>query len=122
MPRISAPRQEPRRRKTAVALVENPQPQPEGWSAAVGDVGLLDLSLGPDYFTTVSRLRIFSGYAGWDVGQLQVELDESSWFVLEADPDDVFVADADGLWRQVLARQPFAVSMYARYPDDPSLN
>ena len=36
-----------------------------------------------------ARLRIFAGYAGWGPGQLEDELDEGAWYVVESEPGDV---------------------------------
>lgn len=112
----------PVQNEIAVAIAERPQPEPESWSAALGDIGLLDLTTGSDDVTSIDRLRIFSGYAGWEVGQLDAEIEEGSWFTLDAVADDVFTDDPEELWRVVLGRQPGSLAAYARYPDDPSLN
>ena len=52
---------------------------------------------------------------------MEVELAVDSWFVLDPIVEDVF-GDPDGLWERVLARQPGRLSLFARYPDDVSLN
>ena len=112
----------PVQNEIAVALAEGPDPRPNGWSAAIGDIGLLDLTIDSADLTSLARLRIYSGYSGWEVGQLDAEITEGSWFVIDAHPDDVFDDDPDQLWRAVLARQTGSLAAYARYPDDPSLN
>ena len=67
-------------------------------------------------------LRVFAGHSGWAGGQLERELAEGSWFVVEGSPADVFSESPDQLWRAVLARQPLPLRMLATYPDDPSRN
>lgn len=71
---------------------------------------------------TLSRARVFAGYAGWGPGQLEDELAEAAWIVERAQPDDVFTDDPDGLWSAVLRRKggPFAV--LAAMPLDPARN
>lgn len=112
----------PVQNEIAVALADRPVPAPESFSSPLGDIGILDLTTGVEEMMSIDRLRVFSGYSGWDFGQLDAELEEGSWFVLDAYPDDVFTPDPEELWRSVLARQPGSLAAYARYPDDPSLN
>jgi len=88
----------------------------------LGSIGLLDLHDDPGDDPGVTSVRLFSGYAGWSAGQLEVELAVGSWFVLEAQPADVTTADAEGLWSSVLRRQGGLLAQLATYPDDPSLN
>ena len=50
------------------------------------------------------------------------EVTEGAWFVVDADPADLFTADPDHLWRSVLARQPNELARIALVPEDPTLN
>jgi len=72
---------------------------------------------------SIRRLRLFAGYSGWGAGQLEAELDEDSWIVVDARPDDAFAPDPDELWRSVLRRKggPFA-GLMTTMPIDPELN
>ncbi|NUT55848.1 MAG: hypothetical protein HOQ03_07685, partial [Thermoleophilia bacterium] len=70
----------------------------------------------------VVRGRIFVGYAGWSAGQLESELEEESWLVLPAEPDDLFSDDPAGLWSAVLRRQGGPYALLSLMPPDPSLN
>ena len=112
----------PVQNEIAVALADNPVPPPDGWTPAIGAIGILDMTVGPEGLEVIDRLRIFSGYSGWDLGQLDAEIEEGSWFVVDASAEDVYGDDPDELWREVLGRQTGALAAYARYPDDPSLN
>jgi putative transcriptional regulator len=67
-------------------------------------------------------MRVFAGYAGWSSGQLEGEIDEGAWFVVEAAAEDPFSPDPDHLWAAVLRRQPHPLSLVASFPTDPSLN
>ena len=71
---------------------------------------------------SILRLRLFAGYSGWGAGQLEAELDEASWIVVDAEPDDAFAADPDELWRRVLQRKGRAFTLLEHMPIDPSLN
>jgi putative transcriptional regulator len=83
-------------------------------------IGVIDLSADAPH--DVGRVRVFSGYAGWSPGQLEGELAEDAWWVVDAEPEDVFVDDPDDLWAQVLRRQSGKLAWFANYPDDPSSN
>jgi putative transcriptional regulator len=103
--------------------------EPLGWRRVVGRVGLVDLDVPPEVLAAeVTRLRIFAGYAGWGAGQLEDELAEGAWYVVEArfggpdDAGDPFTRAPEDLWRSVLRRQGGDLAMVSTYLDDPSLN
>ena len=70
----------------------------------------------------VQEVRVFSGYAGWSPGQLEGEVEQGAWWVVDALPGDPFVARPELLWRQVLRRQGPPLALVSTYPDDPALN
>jgi putative transcriptional regulator len=70
----------------------------------------------------VRRTRIFAGHSGWGAGQLESELEEDSWIVEPARRTDVFTADPEALWSQVLRRKGREYVLLATMPMDPSLN
>ena len=72
--------------------------------------------------SAIQSLRVYAGYAGWSPGQLESEIDEGAWYVVAAEPGDVFAPDPDALWRIVLRRQEGDLAFLATYPDDPSQN
>lgn len=86
-------------------------------------VGLVDLDAPPEVLEPdMSGLRIFAGYAGWSPGQLEAEIDEGAWYVVDALPADLFSVAPDRLWGAVLRRQSDRLAFVATYPDDPTLN
>ncbi len=94
-----------------------------GWDPLLGQVGTVDLSADPDQAVPgVAAVRIFAGYAGWAPRQLEAEIADGGWFVVDADPGDALSPLPEGLWREVLRRQPGTVSLFADYPPDPSVN
>ncbi|MFF0729038.1 YqgE/AlgH family protein [Streptomyces sp. NPDC004134] len=96
---------------------------PLGWRRVHGAIGLVDLDAPPELLAAeLGTLRIFAGYAGWGPGQLEEELDDGAWYVVESEPGDVSSPAPEGLWRAVLRRQRSELAMVATYPDDPSLN
>jgi putative transcriptional regulator len=108
----------------ALAQVSGPDEVPAGsWESVQGSIGVLDLTSDPMLVApSITGLRCFAGYAGWGAEQLEVEIEEGAWFVLDAEPADPFTAAPDGLWRRVLARQPNELARLALVPDDPTLN
>ena len=76
----------------------------------------------PDELGELRRARVFAGYAGWGPGQLDGELEEGSWIVEPAQPDDVFTEDPEQLWAEVLRRKGGPYGVLALMPLDPSLN
>ena len=70
----------------------------------------------------LERARVFAGYSGWAPGQLEAELAELAWIVVDAEPDDVFATDPDELWRTVVQRKGGRFSILATMPYDPRLN
>ncbi|MFI0983525.1 YqgE/AlgH family protein [Streptomyces sp. NPDC021093] len=96
---------------------------PIGWRRVHGAIGLVDLDAPPELLAAaLGSLRIFAGYAGWGPGQLEDELTDGAWYVVESEPGDVSSPEPEGLWRAVLRRQRSGLAMIATYPDDPSLN
>ncbi len=96
---------------------------PLGWRRVHGAIGLVDLEAPPELLAAaLGSLRIFAGYAGWGPGQLEDELTEGAWYVVESEPGDVSSPAPERLWREVLRRQRNELAMVATYPDDPSLN
>lgn len=97
-------------------------PSPD-WQPVVGGLGVLDLTRDlEDVRSGVDRLRVFAGYAGWGAGQLEAELQEGSWYVVEADPEDALTSMPGALWRFVLRRQSGKLALVANFPMDPSTN
>jgi len=95
----------------------------EGFVPLVRDTGLLDLASDPDALRgALLSLRLYAGYSGWGAGQLDGELEEGAWFVLDAEPDDPFHPDGAELWRRILARQEGSLKRVALFPPHPSLN
>ncbi len=111
----------PVRNEIAVGVAEWSSDEVAGATSLFSGIGFIDLTDPPDPATQPERVRVFSGYSGWDAGQLEVELAVDSWFVLEPIVDDVF-GDPVDLWSRVLERQSGRLRLYARYPDDLTLN
>lgn len=93
------------------------------WREVAPGAAVVDLSVAPaDQPTPLGAARLFSGYAGWDAEQLEGEIEEGAWLVLEALAADVLGADPDRLWHDVLQRQGGRLAMLATYPPSPTVN
>jgi putative transcriptional regulator len=104
-----------------VVLAEFGEPERAG-ALVVDSVGFLPAEVDPDELGELLRARVFAGYAGWGPGQLDGELDEGSWIVEPALPDDVFTPAPEDLWSDVLRRKGGPFGVLALMPPDPSLN
>ncbi|HVC71875.1 MAG TPA: YqgE/AlgH family protein [Acidimicrobiales bacterium] len=93
------------------------------WRIVLDGVGTVDLAVAPDEQpVVVCAVRMFAGYAGWSPDQLEEELAEGAWIVIDAVIDDVFSPEADALWHDVLQRQGGKLAWLASYPPHPSVN
>jgi putative transcriptional regulator len=90
----------------------------DGESTGVPGLNVVDLANPP---TGSGLIRVYSGYAGWGEGQLEAELAEGSWYLVQAAPDDPFDA-ADGQWTRILRRQPGRLAIVSTFPTDANMN
>ena len=104
-----------------VVLADFVEPDRAG-SLVIDSVGFLPSEVDPDSLGELRRARVYAGYTGWGPGQLDGELEEGSWIVEPAIPEDVFTADPDTLWGDVLRRKGGPFGVLALMPPDPSLN
>jgi putative transcriptional regulator len=107
----------------AVGLPSPGAPAGAGWRPSAPPYVTVDLDADADVLVrAVRRLRVFAGYAGWAAGQLEGEIAEGAWYVVESLPDDVFAPAPETLWRHVLRRQGWPLAAVATCPADPTLN
>jgi putative transcriptional regulator len=107
--------------EAALALAEFEHP--DSSSAVVfGSIGFLGGDLRAEDLPGVRRARLYAGYAGWGPGQLEGELEASSWIVEPATATDVFTEEPEQLWRHVLRRKGGDYALLALMPVDPSAN
>lgn len=97
--------------------------EPLGVRRVSGKLGVVDLDAPPEVVSpAVAGMRVFAGYAGWSTDQLESEIDEGAWYVVDAEIMDAFSDAAQDLWRTVLRRQAGPLSWLATFPADPSMN
>lgn len=100
-----------------------PAPGLEVFQPVWGTVGTVDLTARPDDVgVPLTGVRVFAGYAGWGAGQLEDELAEGAWIVVDALPDDVVTTRPEELWWEVLGRQGGELAWLALYPRDVDSN
>ncbi len=112
----------PVQESAVLVLAEFEDPE-EAALLVVDDVGFLpgdgdfDLLAG-----ATRRVRVFAGYAGWGPGQLEAELEESSWIVGSSPAPELFPELEDDLWARVLRDKGGVYRVVALMPEDPSVN
>ena len=107
---------------SAVVVLADFADASDGQPLVLDTIGFLPSEVDPDSLGELRRARVYVGYSGWGPGQLDGELDEGSWIVEPARPEDVFTSDPDGLWSTVLRRKGGPFGVLASMPPDPSQN
>ena len=107
--------------RAAVVLAEFAFPDAAGL-LVFDSIGFLVGDVPAAAVDTVRRARVFAGYAGWGPGQIERELEASSWIVEPARADDVFTERPEALWGAVLRRKGGRFTLLSTMPVDPSLN
>ena len=88
--------------------------KPEEATRIFGDVylissrALLEKSLAGGAET--NTFRVYLGYAGWGVGQLEHEMELGAWHVLPADASTVFDPDPDAVWTRMIRRTELRIA------------
>lgn len=71
----------------------------------------------------IKNIRFFLGYSGWSVGQLQAEIDQKSWVVVNNfDLELIFSAQSNDLWKDILSKLGGKFSVMSNFPNNPNLN
>ncbi|MCX5044988.1 YqgE/AlgH family protein [Aldersonia sp. NBC_00410] len=82
-----------------------------------GRVAMVDLDSDPEQLAPyIVGVRVFAGYSGWTLGQLEGELERDDWIVLSALPTDLIGPPRVDLWANVLRRQPLPLALLATHP------
>lgn len=107
-----------------LARLKSDVPVPaSGYLPLTGPFGTVDLDADPVLVApSIEHLRVFAGYSSWGPGQLESELAQDAWWVVDVAEGDVFSSEPDDLWKKVLRRQGGPLALAAGMPADPSLN
>lgn len=69
------------------------------------------------------RLHFFRGYSGWEMGQLESELQESVWIMVRTCGDDLLAGSREDLWSRLLNRSSDSSHrVWSQLPDDGRMN
>ncbi|APT85739.1 YqgE/AlgH family protein [Corynebacterium aquilae] len=83
----------------------------------------VDLHADPDqYREELEGIRLFAGFAEWEPGQLDAEIENGDWFVTPALPSDILAGRNADVWGQAFRRQAGELSVLSTFPADLSMN
>jgi putative transcriptional regulator len=83
---------------------------PEGDAHVLQIADGLHLSASPDLLVAMFQsaplphTRLVVGYSGWSSGQLEGELEESSWLLSDVDPRFIFETPTEDMWEAAIRR------------------
>lgn len=67
-------------------------------------------------------LNFYLGYAGWSPAQLNKELEDQSWVVVNSSPSLIFNKNPHDMWSGLLRKMGDKYAIWANQPMDPFLN
>ncbi len=67
-------------------------------------------------------IKFFMGYSGWSEGQLEGELEEKAWIIVNTKPEILFRDEEKSLWASVVKSLGANYAMMVNFPEDPQLN
>jgi putative transcriptional regulator len=70
-----------------------------------------------------NEIKFFVGYSGWAAGQLKSEMELNSWIIFRnVNVDQLFHANGESLWKEVLNTMGGKYKIISNFPVDPRLN
>lgn len=92
-----------------------------------------DLYFGGDFQEVLKRMnesadnalkvRFFIGYSGWDGGQLEAEIDQHAWIVVDNHTvEQVMDTTSDNLWKDMMSLQGTKYKILSDFPLNPTYN
>jgi len=67
-------------------------------------------------------IRFFAGYSGWGEKQLEEEINNGNWLVLNSEKTDCWQQSSKHLWSQIIKKQDSNYAIWTNLPKDPNLN
>lgn len=71
---------------------------------------------------TENDIRFYAGYSGWQPKQLDREMKENSWIVMDGQKRYVFSPRPSVLWKNIVLTLGKEFAPWINYPDDPNMN
>lgn len=72
---------------------------------------------------TKKNIRFFLGYSGWDKSQLEQELKENSWLIVNNNlKSGILTKSANHFWKEKIIEQGGDYVLFSNAPEDPNLN
>lgn len=71
---------------------------------------------------TEKDIRFYAGYSGWEPRQLDREMNENSWIILDGKNRYVFGQRPGGLWKNIVLTLGKDFAPWINYPLDPNMN
>jgi len=69
-----------------------------------------------------SEIRFFLGYSGWSLKQLNEELNESTWTVVDNKYPNILKVESNDIWKNLLLEFGGEYQIWANAPKNPNLN
>lgn len=88
------------------------------WGGDMNEIMKL-ISLGK---LTENDIRFYAGYSGWQPKQLEREMTENSWIVLDGRKSYVFGLRPKSLWKKIVLNLGNDYAPWVNYPYDPNMN
>lgn len=74
------------------------------------------------YPNTISSIRFFLGYSGWEESQLNQEIEENTWIIGKEESTTLLAADSQNMWKEILSKQGGKYRTWSRFPLIPIMN
>lgn len=71
---------------------------------------------------TEKDIRFYAGYSGWEPKQLDREMNEKSWIVLDGITRYVFGSRPTTLWKKIVLTMGAEYAPWVNFPYDPNMN
>lgn len=86
-----------------------------------GDLGAIRKLISSGKMTD-KDIRFYAGYSGWESTQLDREMKENSWIVLDGQNRYVFGSRPTNLWKKIVLTLGKDYAPWINYPYDPNMN